>query len=143
VTFAAAGSPPPGYVPVSGTSSDQVGAPSQIAEAGSTPPNSNWTPPQEAIEKIPPDWGPSVPNKRGSGIRWFDPSGPEVGGIRIDPGNPNSQFASQQTDHVVVRSGGKIIGRDGRPISGRIADDPSNAHIPLDVWLRWKYWNKP
>ena len=56
--------------------------------------------------------------------------------VRHDP------LAPQQVDHVIVRSKGKVLGRDGNPINGSIMDDPVNAHIPLSEWLQWKEWNK-
>ena len=49
----------------------------------------------------------------------------------------------QQVDHVVVRSGGKIIGRDGLPIAGRISDNYEAAHIPLSEYENWPTWNSP
>ncbi len=143
VTYASAGAPPPGYVPVSGTPADQAGKPCQSGDAGPSSSSSGWKPPQEALDKIPPDWAAPKPNNGNDGLRWFDPRGAKFGGVRIDPGNPNSAFPSQQVDHVVVRSDGLVLGRDGSPISGGIDDDPINAHIPLDEWLKWRYWNKP
>lgn len=46
-------------------------------------------------------------------------------------------------DHVVVNSGGRIIGRDGNPLppGTRIQDVPDQAHIPLDEWQSWGSWN--
>jgi hypothetical protein len=34
-------------------------------------------------------------------------------------------------NHVIVRSNGVVLGRDGEPIDGSIQNDPENAHIPL------------
>ncbi len=79
-------------------------------------------------------------NKKGVGYRWNDGKG---NGIRIDQGNPNNSQMYQQVDHVVINSGGKIIGRDGNAISGSIKDHAWEAHIPLEEWLRWKEWDKP
>ena len=106
-------------------------------------PGSGWRPPPEALAKIPSNWGAPILNQDGLGYRWFDPTGPKAGGVRLDRGDPNSPFPSQQVDHVIVRSGGNVLGRDGAPISGSIASDPINAHIPLADWLKWGHWNKP
>ena len=46
-------------------------------------------------------------------------------------------------DHGVVRSGGRVIGRDGNPISGLIRENYEMAHIPLDEWFTWSTWNAP
>jgi len=96
---------------------------------------------QEASEKIPDDWGDPLPNTKSTGLKWEDPNN-QGNGVRIDLGNPDSQFPSQQVDHVVVRSNGKILGPDGNPIVGRLAANPQ-AHIPLTQWLKWPSWNSP
>ncbi len=95
-----------------------------------------------ATAKVPSGWGPGRPNIKGVGTRWTDPAN-QGNGIRIDQGNPLSTQVSQQVDHVVVRSGGEVIGRDGRPIVGSIKDNYDMAHIPLDEWLTWSSWNSP
>lgn len=64
-------------------------------------------------------------------------------GIRIDQGNLNNSQEYQQVDHVVINSGGRIIGRDGNPISGDIKSNAYDAHMPLSDWLKWKNWNSP
>ena len=96
-----------------------------------------------ATSKVPSGWGTGRPNKKGVGTRWVDPANPKTNGIRIDQGNPASPLTTQQVDHVVVRSGGEVIGRDGNPISGSIRDNYEMAHIPLDEWLTWSTWNAP
>lgn len=58
----------------------------------------------------------------GCRTRWTDPSSPG-NGIRIDQGTPGVRGASQQVDHVVVRIGGRILGPDGKPIVGSLADN--------------------
>ncbi|UNO42984.1 pre-toxin TG domain-containing protein [Streptomyces sp. MST-110588] len=78
--------------------------------------------------------------RKGVGYRWNDGKG---NGIRIDKGNPNNPQKYQQVDHVVINSGGKVVGRNGKQISGSIENDPREAHIPLDEWVKWKEWNKP
>lgn len=99
-------------------------------------------PPDEASEKVPPEWGPGNPNKKGVGQRWEDPSN-QGNGIRIDQGNPNHSLPSQQQDHVIVRVNGQVIGRDGKPITGSIQDNAEMAHIPLEEWLKWTNWSHP
>ncbi|MBW3084959.1 hypothetical protein KEM60_01150 [Austwickia sp. TVS 96-490-7B] len=93
----------------------------------------------DARSKLPGSWGPGVPNKKGVGTRWFDPSD-SGNGVRIDQGFPGSPELSQQVDHVVVCSGGKVIGPDGKPIVGSLSDNPQ-AHIPLSDWMTWTSWN--
>jgi hypothetical protein len=39
----------------------------------------------------------------------------------------------------VVRDGGKVIGRDGKPVKDAKNAD---AHIPLSEWEQWAAWNK-
>jgi RHS repeat-associated protein len=96
---------------------------------------------ERGAAKVPEDWGPGLPNKKGVGTRWTDPSNPG-NGVRIDQGNPDSPLPSQQSDHVVVRNGGRIIGPDGKPIVGSLSENPQ-AHIPLSEWLNWTNWNSP
>ncbi len=79
-------------------------------------------------------------NRKGAGYRWNDGKG---NGVRIDKGNRDNPQVYQQVDHVVINSGGKIIGRNGKPIKGSIENDPREAHIPLEEWLKWSEWNKP
>jgi len=95
-----------------------------------------------ATAKVPEGWGPGAANKNGVGTRWTDP-GDAGNGIRIDQGNPANSQVSQQVDHVVVRSGGKVLGRDGQPIVGSIKENYDEAHIPLSEWLTWQHWNAP
>jgi RHS repeat-associated protein len=97
---------------------------------------------EEGAAKVPSAWGEGIANSKGVGTRWFDPAAPQTNGIRIDAGNPGSSWASQQVDHVVVRSGGRTLGPDGRPITGALRDNPQ-AHIPLSDWLNWTSWNAP
>lgn len=92
--------------------------------------------------KVPSDWGVGMPNAKGVGTRWYDPLAPKANGVRIDAGNPNSAWPSQQVDHVVVRSEGRILGPDGTPLAGSLKDNPE-AHIPLTDWVNWTTWNSP
>lgn len=94
-----------------------------------------------ARSKIPSEWGDGLPNTKGVGTKWEDPAY-QGNGVRIDQGNPNHSLPSQQVDHVVVRSGGKILGPDGQPITGSLKQNPQ-AHIPLSDWLKWTHWNAP
>jgi hypothetical protein len=96
----------------------------------------------DARSKLPSSWGPGVPNSKKPGTRWFDPGARQSNGVRIDQGSPGSTYPSQQVDHVIVRSGGNVLGPDGLPITGSIKQNPQ-AHIPLDDWLSWTSWNAP
>ncbi|GAB3935984.1 RHS repeat-associated core domain-containing protein [Kribbella albertanoniae] len=95
----------------------------------------------DARAKLPNSWGPGNPNKKGVGTRWFDPNN-KGNGVRIDQGNPANTLPSQQVDHVVVRSGGRILGPEGKPIVGNLQQNPQ-AHIPLSDWLKWSLWSAP
>ena len=74
------------------------------------------------------------------GIRWFDPAAPNANGVRIDQGSSGAAYPSQQVDHVIVRSGGKVLGPDGVPItgpSGRTFDITASWGVDYDgtVWF--------
>jgi filamentous hemagglutinin len=98
-----------------------------------------WSIPDDVLAKFP-DGVEMRPNKSGVGYRWNDGKG---NGVRIDMGEPGVSQAAQQVDHVVVNYGGKIIGRDGKPIVGSIKDNALNAHIPLSEYQKWSTWYKP
>lgn len=95
---------------------------------------------QEVRDKVPSSWGAGAPTRKGGGTRWSDPVN-RGNGLRIDPGDPTAMNPSQRVDHVVVRSDGKVLGRDGQPIGGSIREDPLNAHIPLSEYRTWTGWN--
>jgi hypothetical protein len=99
------------------------------------------TPLEQGATQVPKNWGTGLANKKGAGTRWIDPTNPG-NGIRIDEGISGSSWPSQQVDHVVVRSNGRILGPDGKPIAGSLAENPQ-AHIPLSDWLKWSSWNTP
>jgi hypothetical protein len=99
-----------------------------------------WSPGTAAARKVPSGWGSGTPTRKGGGTRWTDPKKPG-NGVRIDAGNPANSQVTQQVDHVVVRHNGQVIGRSGQPISGSIADNAGEAHIPLSEWLTWSSWN--
>ena len=128
---------------ISGAAGGALAKPTPPKPTPSTEPVRPWG--ERILEvqaKLPSNWGPGIPNKKGVGTRWFDPTAPKANGIRADQGWPEAHFQTQQVDHVIVRSGGKVIGPDGNPIPGRI-DDNWEAHIPLDDWLGWTTWDKP
>lgn len=96
---------------------------------------------KKAYDKVPPSLKEyETLNRKGVGYRWNDGKG---NGVRIDKGERGNPQPYQQVDHVVINSGGKVIGRDGKPIKGSIKDDPRAAHIPVSEWVKWKAWNKP
>ncbi|GAB2824014.1 hypothetical protein GCM10027276_28380 [Comamonas piscis] len=102
----------------------------------------SWDIPPSVRAKIPRSWGDSKANKKGVGERWQDPDD-KGNGVRIDQGDPMNSQPTQQIDHVVVRSGGRVIGRDGTPITGSIDQNFDNAHIPLSEYSKWPRWNSP
>ncbi|MFJ5643693.1 RHS repeat domain-containing protein [Streptomyces sp. NPDC093223] len=107
--------------------------------APQTPGAPSWIP-KSATDKVPDSLGAGKATKKGIGWRWNDGKG---NGVRIDQGNLDNSQVYQQVDHVVINSGGKIIGRNGRPISGDIKANAYEAHIPLRDWLKWKSWDSP
>ena len=107
------------------------------------PEGGEFSVPQSVSSKFPESWGAGKPNKKGVGTRWLDPENPAGSGVRVDQGSPGSPNPSQRVDHVVVRSEGKVIGRNGEPIPGSIADYPTDAHIPLSEYSGWSTWNSP
>ena len=97
---------------------------------------------KDAQSKVPSSWGNASATKKGEGVRWNDPNS-KGNSVRVDKGNPKSSNPSQQVDHVVINSGGRVIGRDGQPINGSIKNDPINAHVPYSDWKNWSDWNRP
>ncbi|MCP3755662.1 RHS repeat-associated core domain-containing protein [Streptomyces sp. TBY4] len=114
---------------------------------GGNPVGPGWFPYGSA--KIPGNWsGPNMTSKykkndNKAGFVWRAPKGQDS--VRIDRGDLNSQWATQQVDHVVINSGGRIVGRGGEllPPNARIQDYPVEAHIPLSEWQTWRTWNAP
>lgn len=101
----------------------------------------HWRVPQSVVDRFPKEWEVGL-NKKGVGYRWQDPKN-QGNGVRIDKGNSEVSQPIQQVDHVIVRSNGRVIGRDGKPIEGSIKDSPEQAHIPLSEYQKWKTWNSP
>ena len=99
--------------------------------------------------KIPSGWsGPNMTSKfrknaNKEGFVWRAPKGQDS--VRIDRGDFNSQWGTQQVDHVVINSKGRIVGRGGEllPPNARIQDYPAEAHVPLSEWQTWRSWNAP
>ena len=101
----------------------------------------NLTP--EMLSKVPSEWGPSRPDRDKVGTRWSDPAD-EGSGIRIDEGNPNLRYPSQQVDHVRVNYKGNVIGRQGQILDSAKGDiNGPEAHIPLEEWRTWRTWHQP
>jgi RHS repeat-associated protein len=112
-----------------------------------TPRGPGWFP--YGTSKIPSEWsGPSMTRKfkkdpTKEGFVWRAPKGQDS--VRIDRGDPNSQWGTQQVDHVVINSNGRIVGRGGKllPAGAKIQNYPKEAHIPLSEWQTWRSWNAP
>ena len=100
-----------------------------------------WDVPDTTISKLPEGWNAS-PNKKGVGFRWQDPKN-QGNGVRIDKGEPGISQPTQQVDHVIVRSNGQVIGRDGKPVIGTIKENAEQVHIPLSEYKKWKTGNSP
>ena len=95
--------------------------------------------PEAAKNKVPPTWGDGQPTSKGIGWRWADPA-KKGETIRIDQGNPNSPWPSQQQSHVTVTSEGKVIGQNGEVLSSKELEE---AHVPLSDWKDWTDYFKP
>lgn len=114
-----------------------------------------WTEWQQGVidtvgPTLPEGLGSPRPNASKEGVRWVSNGRSGFGrgdGVRIDRGNPNSSWPSQRVDHVRVTSGGRVIGRDGRPIEPTAQNpNPSatpEAHIPRTEYQNWRTWNSP
>ncbi|WP_199919291.1 hypothetical protein [Streptomyces sp. NRRL S-1824] len=110
--------------------------------------------PEGAAGKVPAGWsGPEITRsmrasiKKGGEIKYgFVWRGPKQQSIRIDKGDPNGK-PTQQVDHVVINSGGDVIGRSGNAIpkvkGGSISTYHTESHIPYSEWIKWKHWNSP
>jgi RHS repeat-associated protein len=127
----------------------QAGAPvgGRAAGVGSKLFGPGWMP--YGSSKIPSGWSGPLPTKKfrkspnKPGYVWRAPKGQDS--VRIDKGDPNAYWDTQKVDHVVINSGGRIVGRGGEllPPGARIQDYPEAAHIPLEEWLTWRSWNAP
>jgi hypothetical protein len=115
-----------------------------VAEAGpAAPTGGHWESTVMRVRgKLPRHGGSGSPNSKKVGTRWFDTAAAKANGVRIDQGVPGSVHSSQQVDHVIIRSGGNVLGPGGLPITGSIKKNPQ-AHIPLSDWLNWSSWDMP
>ncbi|MCK2244765.1 ALF repeat-containing protein [Crossiella sp. S99.2] len=111
--------------------------------APETPPLDGWLD-ARALTKVPDTFGLPGPTKKGVGVRWFDEKNPRGNFIRIDKGNPASDFPSQRVDHVRITDNGRLVDRNGNklPQGTKVSDDGLATHIPLEEWLQWKSWNE-
>jgi len=89
---------------------------------------------QEIMPRIPRGWTVRQ-NGQGYGFTFSDTTRKQVS-IRVDKGDPTSDFPSQQVDHVVINNGRGVVGTDGK-LTG-IGADPLNAHVPMDTYGKWK-----
>jgi hypothetical protein len=96
--------------------------------------------PQAVVDKFPPEFGPAELTVKDGGVRWaIGPAHKSPGGVRIDPARTTG-FESQRVPHVVVRSNGRVIGRNGEPLPN---GNSAEAHIPLEEYKTWRTWNHP
>jgi hypothetical protein len=96
--------------------------------------------PQSVVDKFPAGFAAPELTVKDGGVRWMiPPAHKSPGGVRIDPAR-STGYPSQRVPHVVVRSNGKVIGRNGEPLpNARSAD----AHIPLEEYKTWRTWDHP
>jgi hypothetical protein len=95
-----------------------------------------------AAAKVPDSRVDSLPNSKGVGTKWEDP-GNRGNRIRVDAAVPDSPYPSQQANHVVIHSGGRILGPDGEPVIAPRPSKTEDADIPVSDWLNWQEWNQP
>ena len=124
---------------------DQIlhNAASGDADDEDAPDPAGWIGDPDVRAKVPEAWGPGSSNKKGVGTRWVDPENKKGNSIRIDKGDPNNPQKSQQEDHVVISHNGVQVGRDGKPLPGRLKDNYEQGHIPVDEWKTWETWWSP
>ena len=71
------------------------------------------------------------------GVRFFDKNG---NSIRVEPGNPNANFASGRQPYVKETFGGTVRDAGGNPVmpSREFPNPASNpaSHIPLETYLK-------
>jgi hypothetical protein len=102
---------------------------------------------QNTLKKIPKELGGAKLSQDGRGLRWFDPKSKGKESVRIMKGDPSSVFPHQQKNYVQLRSGGKVVLKDGtkidNPVSGEELRKLKDAHIPYEEWIQWRNWDKP
>jgi GNAT superfamily N-acetyltransferase len=85
-------------------------------------------PPLPKPEGIPRNWGRELADKK-EGIRYVDPKN-RGNDVRIQRGNPNSQYPNQRGDYVRWKKNGQWLDKNGRP-----SIDKEKTHIPLDEFI--------
>ncbi len=97
----------------------------EIVPEGENPP-----PPNNDIfqrpEGVPEEWV-EEPAGKGDGVKYVDPENVH-NDVRIQRGNPESDFPSQRNDYVKWKRNGQWLDKNGNPVLG----DSPEAHIPFD-----------
>ena len=90
--------------------------------------------PQKPVEPAPlpkPDGIPKnwekIPADKKEGIKYIDPKN-RGNDVRIQRGNPTSQYPKQRGDYVKWKKNGQYLDKRGKPVPG----DSPEAHIPVD-----------
>ncbi len=75
---------------------------------------------------VPEEWVEKISDK-GEGKKYIDPNN-KGNDVRIQRGNPESNFPSQRNDYVKWKRNGQWLDKNGNPVLG----DSPEAHIPFE-----------
>ncbi len=81
---------------------------------------------------VPPEFEKESESPESGAEVWVNPENPIGDRIRVMPGNPNSPFPGQRGPYAKVTKGGRVVGADGKPISGSKPSKSPESHIPID-----------
>ncbi len=79
-------------------------------------------------KNVPEHWR-KAPSDKGEGVKFVDPKNIN-NDVRIQKGNPNSNWENQKRDYVRWKRNGRWLDRDGKP-----SDDLAQTHIPFDQFI--------
>jgi hypothetical protein len=74
----------------------------------------SWKELNSYVKKIPSNYGKHINAKKGVGVKWQIDQGGKKYELRIDKAQPNSPFKSQQSDHVSITVGTKVVDNTGK-----------------------------
>ena len=92
------------------------------------PPKPAEPPPLPKPEGIPKHWE-KIPADKKEGVKYIDPKN-RGNDVRIQRGNPTSQYPNQRGDYVRWKKEGQWLDKNGRP-----SMDPEKTHIPVDEFV--------
>ena len=89
------------------------------------------------LNKVPREFRASASFVRtGVGIRWGTKDSSD--NIRVMKGEHSAKHEAQRNHYVKITSDGKTIGRRGIAIESTRPHMDTEAHIPLEEWLKWR-----